>query len=118
MNYPVTPNPAHQGNPAITILRLVLWLLPAIVLPFAILLGGVLYPLWPIGVIVGLAAFAAIGYFDQRLRLQQDKKDPSTEKRELIRWTVIFVLLQHMIAPAVGFTILYGFCMITDSGYF
>ena len=117
MNHPAKPNPPRQGNKAIAILRFVLWLLPAIVLPFAILLGGALYPLWPIGVIAGLAAFAAIGYFDQRLRLQQAKIDPTTEKREIIRWTVIFVILQLMIAPAIGFTVLYGFCMITGSGF-
>ena len=98
-----------------TLLRLVLWMLPTIVLPFAILLGG---PLWPIGVIAGLAAFYGIGYFDQRIRLQQEQKDPTTEKRELVRWAIIFVLLQLMIAPAIGFTVIYGFCMITGSGNF
>lgn len=82
---PIDSQPIRQGNPAITILRFVLWLLPAIVLPLAIALGGAVYPLWPIGVIAGLAAFAAIGYFDQRLRFQQRQIDPSTEKRELIR---------------------------------
>ncbi len=101
-----------------TLLRFVLWMLPTIVLPFAILLGGSLYPLWPIGVIAGLAAFYGIGYFDQRIRLQQEQKDPSTEKHELVRWAIIFMLLQLMIAPAIGFTVIYGFCMITGSGYF
>ncbi len=118
MNYPVTPKPPQPGNKAITILRIFLWLIPAIILPFAIALGAAIYPLWPLVVVAGLAAFAAIGYFDQRLSLQQKHIDPSTGKRELIRWTIIFTILQLMIAPAIGCTVLYGICMVTDSGYF
>ncbi len=86
-------------------------------LPFGIVFAGSFGQMWPFGAIVTIAAFAAVGYFDQRLALQQKRIDPSAEKKELIRWTIIFVILQAMIAPAIGMTVLYGFCMITDSGF-
>ena len=118
MRYPTTPNPPPApGSQAITILRVILWLVPAFMLPFGIVFSASLGAIWPLGALVTIAAFAAVGYFDQRLSLQQKRIDPSAEKKELIRWTIIFVVLQAMIAPAIGCTVLYGFCMITDSGF-
>ncbi len=113
-------NAVHSppGSKAITILRVFLWLIPAIILPFGMVLAAALREMWPVSIVVTLAAFAGVGYFDQRLSLQQKRIDPSTEKKELIRWTIIFTILQLMIAPAVGVTVLYGICVVSDSGFF
>ncbi len=110
-------HPTNPGNKSITLLRVILWLLPAIILPFGLLFAASWRDLWPVASIPTLAAFAAIGYFDQRLSLQQQRIDPSTKKKHLIRWTIAFTLLQILIAPAIGMSVLYGFCMITDSGF-
>ncbi len=117
MNYPVTPKPPQPGNKAITLLRVILWLLPAFMLPFLLVFAASLRDMWPLAVVVGLAAFAAVGYFDQRLSLQQKRIEPSTEKKHLIRWTVAFTLLQILIAPAIGLTVLYGFCAVTGTNF-
>ena len=113
MNHPPIQQAPPPGSKAITLLRVILWLLPAFMLPFLLIFAGSLRDMWPLAVIVGLAAYAAVGYFDQRLSLQQKRLEPTTEKKHLIRWTIAFTLLQILIAPAVAMSVLYGFCAIT-----
>ena len=118
------PHNPYRGNKAITILRIFLWLLPAGILIFGIFLGAGLGNFLPqelgipVAAIFTIAAVAAIGYFDHRLSLQQRRKAPPHEKRELIRWTIIFVLLQIIIAPVIAFAVAYGICLALMSGYF
>lgn len=59
--------------------------------------------LFSLFIIFSIAAVGGIGYFDQRLALMQNKTEPPYDQKELLRWTVIFILAQIMIAPAVCF---------------
>jgi hypothetical protein len=114
--------PTHTGNKAITILRIFLWLMPAIFIPAAFLLMMFLDSitrtsdnelLLVISFTLAFVATACIGYFDQRLTLMQKKIPPPHDKKELARWTLIFVLAQIIIAPTVCWAVLYGVCLVT-----
>ena len=67
MNHPASSEPPERGNFAISILRVILWLLPAAVLFAGILLAFNMDEKWPILFIPGIAIFAGLGYFDRRL---------------------------------------------------
>ena len=122
MNYPVTPKPPRAGNPAITILRILLWLMPAMFIPVSVVIAGMFTDLLSghdaaaalgfclLGVVV---ATAAVGYFDQRIALVQKKIAPPHSKKHMVRSTIIFVLMQTIIAPTVCYAALYGFCVVT-----
>ena len=106
---PVLPKhrPMYRGNHAITILRLFLWLMPALFLPLVALLGAVLGKYLPVSACIGLsfllfvAATAAVGLFEQLLTFQEAGTPPPFPKAELARWTVIFVLVQVVLAPVI-----------------
>lgn len=121
MRYPVTPIRPDPGNRAITILRIFLWLMPAIFIPITAVLIGLFTDLLHsdngihLGIIGLMIATAAVGYFDQRLSLMQKKIAPPFDKKELVRWTIIFVLAQIIIAPMVCMVVIYGFCAVTGS---
>ncbi len=121
MNDPITPIQHNSGNKAITILRIFLWLMPASFIPAAIFLALLMYNIIRIqdeeiligfSVIVAVCATACVGYFDQRLALMQKKIDPPHSKKELARWTVIFVIAQIIIAPSICYIAAYGYCSI------
>jgi Cu/Ag efflux pump CusA len=127
MSHPVNPVGPEPANKALTILRIFLWLMPAIFIPVFALLGAALFdPLTGnnanaaiASCILGITiATAAVGYFDQRIALVQKRIAPPHSKKELARWTAIFVVLQIIIAPTVCFAALYGFCMVAGSGFF
>jgi hypothetical protein len=114
--------PSYSGNKVIAIMRIFLWLMPAIFIPAAFLLmifldsttrirGGEF--LLVITFTLAFVATACVGYFDQRLALMQKKIPPPHSKKELARWTIIFVLAQIIIAPTLCWSVLYGYCVVT-----
>ncbi len=124
MNDPITPIQPNSGNKAITILRIFLWLMPAIFIPISVIIAAQFVDLiygndanTALGLcILGIMiATAAVGYFDQRLALMQKKISPPHSKKELARWTIIFVLAQILIAPTVCWSVLYGYCVVTGN---
>jgi predicted membrane metal-binding protein len=124
MSHPITPVRPESGNKAFTILRIFLWLMPAIFIPvFAFLAMMAFDPLnsnnanaaMGFGILGIVIASAAVGYFDQRIALMQKKAVPPHSKTELARWTAIFVALQIIIAPTVCYAVVYGFCAVTGN---
>jgi hypothetical protein len=116
---------AVGGNPVFTLLRIVLWLLPAIIVPVIIILVLYLLSLFRVVAIGGflcfafcLAAVMIIGYFDQRVLAQQKQIEFVRIKEKAMGRIGIFVISQIFIIPVVWFTLLYGYCAVTDSGYF
>ena len=99
--------PMYRGNPAITILRVFLWLMPALFIPLIAMLGAVLskYLPTPAGIclllLLFVAATAGIGLFEQLLTFQEARTPPPFPKTELLRWTIIFVLVQIVLAPII-----------------
>lgn len=106
---PVIPKsrPMYRSNPAITILRLFLWLMPAFFIPLVAMLGGMLsdYLPTPAGIYLMLlllvAATAGIGLFEELLTFQQMREVPANPKRELVVSIIVFVSLQVVIAPVI-----------------
>lgn len=100
-------HPLYRGNPAITILRIFLWLMPAILIPVVIFLGVAANHYLPVPASISLslllfvAATAGIGHFEQLLTYQEMRTPPATSKGELVRWTITFVFVQILIAPII-----------------
>jgi hypothetical protein len=110
-------HPMYRGNPAITILRLFLWLMPAVFVPVAIFLGTALSNFLPVSACISLSlllfvtATAGVGLFEQLLTFQEIRMlpptfqamgtPPSYSKGELVRWTGNFVLVQIILAPMI-----------------
>jgi hypothetical protein len=102
-------HPMYRGNPAITILRIFLWLIPAIVIPVVAYLGGAVteYLRIPVSIslmlmlLIVVAATAGIGLFEELLTFQQMREPPANPKRELVVSVIVFVSLQVVIAPVV-----------------
>lgn len=122
MTDPIIPDQPDPRNKVITLLRIFLWLMPAIFIPAAFIIALFINNINPITneeiilvsmTILLIVATAFVGYFDQRLSLMQKKIPPPHDNKEILRWTVIFVLAQIMIAPTVCFAGLYGICMVT-----
>ena len=101
MKCPITPKPPNPGNTAITLLRAVLWFLPAIMLPVSFLLTGLVDASWPIGFILFFGITATIGYFDLRLIYHRDRRDPRPDRVRIICWAIAFMLIQIIIVPGV-----------------
>ena len=101
--------PMYRGNPAITILRVFLWLMPALFIPLVALLGAVLskYLPTPAGICLLLLLFVAatsgIGLFEEMLTFQQMREPPANQKRELAISVIVFVSLQVVLAPVMCF---------------
>lgn len=99
--------PMYRGNHAITILRIFLWLMPALFIPLVALLGAVLSDYLPTPACISLmvllmgVATAGIGLFEEALRFQQMRIPPTNAKREWLSSTALFVLFQIVIAPTV-----------------
>lgn len=98
--------------------------MPASFIPAAVLLAMLLYNitrirgdefLLVITFTLAFVATACVGYFDQRLALMQKKAQPPHSKKELARWTIIFVLAQILIAPTLCWSLLYGYCVVTGN---
>lgn len=122
------PKPQQRApvktNPALSVLRIVLWLLPTIVVPFVIGLVTMVANLFNAYALIGIISFisclcavAAIGYFDQRILLLQQQLEYAREKDRISGRIGIFVICQIFIIPILWFTLLYGYCIITDSGF-
>lgn len=98
-------NPWYRGNPAITLLRIILWLIPAIFVPLGIMLGVALNNRLPtpacVSIIVLLvtSSIAGIGYFQGLLAFQQMRSPRAKRKGELVISTICFVSLQIFIVP-------------------
>jgi hypothetical protein len=101
--------PMYRGNPAITILRAFLWLMPALLIPLIALLGAVLskYLPAPAGICLMLLLFVAttsgIGLFEEMLSFQQMREPPANQMRELAISVIVFVSLQVVLAPVMCF---------------
>jgi hypothetical protein len=122
MRYPITPAPPDAGNKAIAILRIFLWLMPAIFIPIAFFIAIFIYNIfhfrYETSLLIGtcsltIMATACVGYFDQRLKLMQEKASPPYNKKELARWTFVFVLAQILIAPCICYTVVQGYCLFS-----
>ena len=100
-------HPMYRGNPAITILRLFLWLMPAFFIPIGALLFAFVGEYLPTPASISLvlllmvAATAGIGLFEELLTFQQMREFPANPKRELMISTIVFVSLQVVIAPVI-----------------
>jgi predicted PurR-regulated permease PerM len=114
MDLPVTLDLAKhgnfRGNRAIILLRIFLWLIPAIILPLAIYLALWLGGLWYLSPILLLLAFTAIGYFDMLLIHQQGRTLSKAKPKRLFAWAITFTVIQLIIAPGVIFLI----AVVTD----
>jgi hypothetical protein len=101
--------PMYRGNPAITILRVFLWLMPALFIPLVALLGAVLSKYLPtpadicLLLLLFVAATAGIGLFEEMLTFQQMREPPANQKRELAISVIVFVSLQVVLAPVMCF---------------
>ena len=101
------PSPMYRGNPAITILRMFLWLMPAFFVMAVIFLSAALSNYLPLSACISLslllfvAATAGVGLFEQFLTFQEARTPPPFPKAELVRWTIIFVLVQIVLAPMI-----------------
>lgn len=124
MAYPITTIRREPGNKAIAILRIFLWLMPAFFIPIAAFLivyfhNAARFPneeiLLGITFILVIIATAAVGYFDQRLKLMQEKIAPPHNQKQIALWTFVFVLAQIFIAPSLCYTVLYGYCLATGT---
>lgn len=117
-------NPSYRGNPAITILRIFLWLMPALFIPLAawfFVLSSQYLPT-PVGISLSIlfliTATAGIGYFEELLTIQQMRALPANPKRELLVSTIIFILLQIAIAPTACILAVCCFGAATARGFF
>lgn len=121
-------SPMYRGNPSITILRLFLWLMPAVFIPVAIFLGAALSNYLPVSACISLsvllfvAATAGVGLFEQLLTFQEMRMSPAYSgttppysKAELVRWTIIFVFVQIVLAPIILATVLGIFGAVASS---
>ncbi len=111
------PSSAPPANKAITLLRVILWLLPAFIVPFIFVISEIYTNDWFAAVIPALLVLGGLGWFDQVLCRRQRRMDLTKERPDIIRGALIFAVLQLAITPAVAFTVIYGFCMITDTGF-
>jgi len=113
------------GRPAFTILRIVIWLLPTIVVPVVFFLFSntlrqfgayMVAPLicWA----ASLTAVAALGYFDYRVALHQKGLEMTRENKKIIGRILLFIICQFFITPILWYTLIYGYCMVTGSGNF
>jgi hypothetical protein len=117
MKQSTAPQQPYRANKAIAILRLCLWLMPAFVLPFGVALGLWLQEFWSVAVILIFVVFVAIGYFDMRLKFQQEQGRPDLQKQNIWLWAVVFALFQVVIAPALAFTVIAGISTATGMGH-
>ncbi len=112
---PSTRKNTHGRNPAITLLRVILWLLPSVMVPLSIILpiallggqiGGLISVFLPLCVILGL------GWFDNNLRLQQRLLPQNTEDTSTFPWIVRYLLLQTLLIPVTGGSMLLALFII------
>ncbi len=120
--------PVNRGTvgskPAFTVLRIVLWLLPAIVVPVIGLLSSIIIRQMHahmfinlLYLVLSLVAVAALGYFDYRIALQQKGLEMTRENKKIIGRIVLFIICQIFITPILWYTLIYGYCMVTGSGF-
>lgn len=114
MKHPAVPKPTVHGSLAFTILRIFLTLLPAPILLIGIAAATQLDALWLIAIIPIPFLVFATGYFDGKISLHQQQINPSTERKQLLRWAVLFSLLQIVIAPMFCGVILASFAVIEN----
>ncbi len=118
--------PVNRGvvgsKPAFTVLRIVLWLLPTIIVPVVVFGSNFLFRQLNVYMFsnllcwaISLTAVAALGYFDQRIALQQKGLELAHGNNKITGRVVIFVLCQIFITPVIWFTLLYGYCVISDT---
>ena len=101
-------NQDRGNHRALTTLRVSLCVLPSAFLVTGLTLALRYRELWPLFVIPIPMIVALIGYFDGRISLQQQRIDPSHEMGQLIRWSMIFLILQLVIAPVFSLVIVFG----------
>lgn len=119
MSYQASPKniPPDRGNPAITILRIFLWLMPALFIPLGLLLSDFISNFLPtpaslsITLLIAVAATAGIGFFEDLLNFQQKRMPPPYGKGRQIRGMIFFVLNQIIVAPFVCIALLYAWAM-------
>ena len=92
-------HPTNPGNKSITLLRVILWLLPAFLLLACMRLWISLNPNFFLALALVAALIVPIGYIDRRLYLHRERLNASLHRVETIRWAIGFTLLQIIIAP-------------------
>lgn len=111
---------AVGSRPALTVLRIVLWLLPSIMIPVVMTCYTFLANMLSIYLFNELITFAlslatvvAIGYFDMRISLFNKQIEYAREKNKTVKRMLIFTLCQIFIMPVMWFTLIYGYCLAT-----
>ena len=99
----------REGQSAITTLRVSLCILPGVILFAGVMVASKLGDLWPLAILPIPVLVMFIGYFEGQLALRQNQIDPSNQHWRLVRWAVLFLILQLVIAPM--------FCVVTFFGY-
>jgi hypothetical protein len=101
-----------ENHRALTVLRVLLYLLPSVFLVTGLAFVLRSRGLWPLVILSVLLITATIGYLDGRISLKQQRIEPSREKWQLIRWSMIFPILQLVIAPLFSLVIIFGLSSI------
>jgi UDP-N-acetylmuramyl pentapeptide phosphotransferase/UDP-N-acetylglucosamine-1-phosphate transferase len=114
MKRPFSKENRDPGNPAITGLRIALWLLPSFLISGMLLISEILTNEWFVAVIPILLVLGCFGWLDQIFYCQQKKLDPKKERNRIIRGTFNFALLQVLITPAIAYSFIFGYVIITD----
>ncbi len=89
----------------ITVLRIFLWGIPIFILYLGAAAVESFRNIWFLSVLVTILAITAIGYFDQRLALQQKRLDPAAELHRIVRGTLLFLVAQFFIIPLQSFVL-------------
>ncbi len=94
---------------------LALWCLPSVIIPIVQLLFA---EIWFVGAVINIFILIHIGRSWARADTTRspDGSEPSIHQVRVR--TATFVLSQLVIIPALLFTTIYGFCMITGTGTF
>jgi hypothetical protein len=114
MSQPFSEGKRGTANPAIAGLRIALWLLPSFLISGMVLISEILTNEWFAAVIPIVIVLGGFGWLDQLFYCQQKKLDPKKERNRIIRGTFTFALLQLIITPAIVYSFIFGFIVITD----
>ncbi len=83
----------------ITVLRIFLWGIPIFILLLGTAIANKIERVWIPVILATILTIIAIGYFDQRLALQQKRLDPAAELHRIVRGTLLFLVAQFFIIP-------------------
>lgn len=110
-----------KTSPALSFLRIVIWLLPSIIILVLFLFLSIEIFFNSIQVrfleeflifFSFLGATIAMGYFDERIAARQQQIESARIKRGIKTRIGMFILCQIFIVPIILGTLLYGFCLM------